>query len=73
MLVDNSNKENKSRKERDLYVYFKQKDGSWSKPFNLGKSINSKISETVTTVSPDGKYLFLTDLMKNKASLIFTR
>jgi len=58
LLVDNRNKEDNSRKDRDLYVYFKQKDGSWSKPINLGTSINSTVSETVPTVSPDGKYLF---------------
>jgi len=58
LLVDNRNIEEKSRKDRDLYVYFKQKDGSWSKPINLGEGINSKVSETVPTVSPDGKFLF---------------
>lgn len=58
LIVDNKHQEDNSRKDRDLYVYFKQKDGSWSKPINLGESINSKVSETVPTVSPDGKYLF---------------
>ena len=58
LLVDNRNKEENSRKDRDLYVYFKQKDGAWSKPINLGDRINSTVSETVPTVSPDGKYLF---------------
>lgn len=58
MIVDSKNKEDSLRKDRDLYVYFKKSDGSWSKPLNLGESINSKVSETVPTVSPDGKYLF---------------
>lgn len=58
LIVDNKHQEDSSRKDRDLYVYFKQKDGSWSKPINLGESVNSKVSETVPTVSPDGKYLF---------------
>ena len=58
LIVDSKNKEDSLRKDRDLYVYFKQKDGSWSKPINLGESINSKVSETVPTISPDGKYLF---------------
>lgn len=58
LLVHNRNKEYNSRKDRDLYVYFKQKDGSWSKPINLGEGKNTKVSETVPTVSPDGKYLF---------------
>lgn len=58
LLVDNRYHGDSLRKDKDLYVYFKQEDGSWSRPINLGESINSKVSETVPTVSPDGKYLF---------------
>lgn len=42
----------------DLYICFKQKDGSWTKPKNMGPRINTKYSERFATVSPDGKYLF---------------
>jgi len=42
----------------DLYICFKQSDGSWSYPKNMGPEINSKYSERFARVSPDGKYLF---------------
>jgi len=42
----------------DLYICFKQKDGSWTKPKNMGPQINTKYSERFAQVSPDGKYLF---------------
>ncbi|MBY6189243.1 serine hydrolase [Microbulbifer agarilyticus] len=46
------------RKDSDIYVYFKQPDGGWSKPVSLGSEVNSTHSETVPSVTPDGKYLF---------------
>jgi Tol biopolymer transport system component len=42
----------------DLYICFRQKNGSWTKPKNMGPRINTKYSERFATVSPDGKYLF---------------
>ena len=56
LIVDARNKDDKNQKA-DLYVYFKKKDGTWSKPINLGTKVNSKFDETVATVTPDGKYL----------------
>jgi Tol biopolymer transport system component len=46
--------------EDDFYVSFKQNDGSWSKPVNMGEEINSEKSENRPYVSPDGKYFFYT-------------
>ncbi|MEW5250565.1 TolB-like translocation protein [Microbulbifer sp. 2201CG32-9] len=43
---------------KDLYISFKQADGSWSTSFNLGNTINTAATETGAYVSPDGKYLF---------------
>lgn len=42
----------------DLYVTFKQQDGSWSEPVHMGAEINSDKSENRPYVSPDGRYLF---------------
>jgi len=57
----------------DLYVAFRNKDGSWTKSFNLGSSINSECEERYPYVSPDGKYLFFVtnkflfeNVLKNK-------
>ena len=56
LIVDARNKVDKSQKA-DFYVYFKKKDGAWTKPINLGITVNSTFDETVATVTPDGKYL----------------
>jgi Tol biopolymer transport system component len=58
LLVDARNKADKNRKDKDIYIYFKNKDGTWSKPISLGDAVNSNYSETVPSVTPDGKYLF---------------
>ncbi len=42
----------------DLFICFKNKDGQWDKPKNMGPKINSSFSERFCRVSPDGKYLF---------------
>ena len=42
----------------DLFICFKNKNGQWSKPKNMGQKINSSFSERFSRVSPDGKYLF---------------
>jgi Tol biopolymer transport system component len=42
----------------DIYVSFKQPDGSWGQPINLGKGINSSASDWRPILSSDGKYLF---------------
>jgi Tol biopolymer transport system component len=42
----------------DLYISFKQSDGSWTKLKNMAAPINSEELEYCPIVSPDGKYLF---------------
>jgi hypothetical protein len=42
----------------DIYISFKQKDGSWGNAINLGDKVNTKAWEASAFVSPDGKYLF---------------
>lgn len=42
----------------DLYVSFKNVDGSWSVPQNLGDKVNSPESDKLSSLSPDGKYMF---------------
>lgn len=43
----------------DLYISY-NRDGSWTKPVNLGDKINSRGNEYSPTISPDGKYFFWT-------------
>lgn len=42
----------------DLYISFKNKDGHWDTPSNLGSCINTEENEICPFVSSDGKYLF---------------
>ena len=42
----------------DLYVSYKKKDGTWTKAKNMGDTINTPARESISVVSPDGKYLF---------------
>ncbi|SHI44006.1 PD40 domain-containing protein [Aquimarina spongiae] len=42
----------------DIYVSFKQPDGSWGEAINLGETINTEAWEAAASVTPDGKYLF---------------
>jgi len=44
----------------DLYISFKNPDGTWTKSINLGESINTKNHELCPFVTYDGKYLFYT-------------
>jgi Tol biopolymer transport system component len=48
----------------DLYVCFKEKNGSWSKPINMGDKINTNLNERFPNVTPDGKYLFFNSTKK---------
>jgi hypothetical protein len=48
----------------DLYISFKQKDGSWGKVINMGDKINTPANERFPNVTPDGKYLFFNSTKK---------
>lgn len=47
-----------TRGAEDLYVLFKQSDGTWTEPKNLGKEINTEYQEMTPFLAPDGKTLF---------------
>ena len=53
----------------DLYVTFKQRDGSWSDPIHMGNEINSEKSENRPYVSPDGKYLFYASTVRGNRDI----
>jgi len=42
----------------DLYISFKNSNGDWENPINLGNEINSTFDDRFPAVSPDNKYLF---------------
>lgn len=42
----------------DIYISFRQQDGSWGTAINMGAHINTAAYEQRAKVTPDGKYLF---------------
>ncbi|MCJ8320686.1 MAG: hypothetical protein MJK12_13690 [Colwellia sp.] len=46
--------------QSDMYISFKQKDGSWLPAINMGSIINTEMQESAPGLTHDGKYLFFT-------------
>ncbi len=44
----------------DLYISYKNADGTWSKAMNMGESVNTEYHELCPFVTADGKYLIYT-------------
>jgi hypothetical protein len=44
--------------DNDLFISFRQLDGSWGEAINMGDKINTEAPENGAGVTPDGKYLF---------------
>ena len=44
--------------DRDLYVSFEKRDGSWTAPMNLGQNVNTATEETSPFLASDDKTLF---------------
>jgi len=44
--------------DADLYISFKNNDGSWSDAQNLGSPLNTSFQDDYAYISPDGNYLF---------------
>jgi len=42
----------------DLYISFRQSDGTWTRLINMGKIINTQYIENCPTISPDERYFF---------------
>jgi hypothetical protein len=46
--------------DSDMYISFKQEDGSWLPAINMGPKINTEMKEGAPQLTHDGKYLFFT-------------
>jgi len=44
--------------DSDIYISFRQNDGTWGDGINLGDKINTNVWEASASITPDGKYLF---------------
>jgi len=49
----------------DIYISFRQKDGSWGTAINLGDKINTDFSDVYGSVTSDGKYFFFRRTLSN--------
>lgn len=61
--------------DSDLYISFKEPDGSWRKSVHMGETINSEETDYCPVISPDGKYFYYTqgrDIMWVDAAIIET-
>ncbi|TFG77055.1 MAG: MBL fold metallo-hydrolase, partial [Chrysiogenales bacterium] len=58
MVFDSYSRPGGQGGEGDLYVVFRNPDGSWSEAINMGDTINTPGTNFCPMVSPDGKYLF---------------
>jgi len=43
--------------DSDLYISFRQQDGSWGPAINMGDKVNSDKWDAYASVTPDGKYI----------------
>lgn len=43
----------------DRYISYRNHDGTWTNPKNLGPEFNSKDSDSDMDISPDGRYVFV--------------
>jgi len=57
MLIFDSNRPG-GLGDNDLYICFRQEDGSWGSPVNLGETVNTKEYDAIPYLSPDRKFLF---------------
>lgn len=52
--------------DSDLYISYRQDDGSWGQAINLGDKINTDAWEAAASVTSDGKYMFFNRNMGSK-------
>lgn len=52
----------------DIYISFKNEDGSWTETVNAGDKINSPYDDWAAYVTSDGRYLFFTSKKRSKGN-----
>lgn len=54
--------------DTDLYISFRQKDGSWGPAINMGDKVNSAKADYFASVTPDGKYILFNRALEDKGN-----
>lgn len=52
--------------DTDLYISFRQKNGSWGPAINMGDKVNSDKADFYASVTPDGKYILFNRTVNKK-------
>jgi OmpA-OmpF porin, OOP family len=60
ILFISNDRKGDSHGDRDLYVSFVKPDNTWTKPLNLGKTINTKGTEAAPFLASDDRTLYFT-------------
>mgnify|MGYP003385109762 CR=1 FL=1 len=55
--------------DTDIYISYRQKDGSWGPATNMGDKVNSDKAEFYASVTPDGKYILFNRGMDDKGNI----
>jgi Tol biopolymer transport system component len=54
--------------DSDLYISFRQKDGSWGPAINMGENVNSDKWDAYASVTSDGKYILFNRTINSESS-----
>ena len=54
---------------QDLYISYRNRDGTWTLARNMGSRVNSEYAEICPSVSMNGKYFFFTSRRRGKADI----
>jgi len=52
----------------DLFISYRQKDGSWGSAINMGNKVNSDKEDFYASVTPDGKYILFNRSIDDKGN-----
>jgi hypothetical protein len=55
--------------DTDIYISYRQKDGSWGPATNMGDKVNSDKAEFYASVTPDGKHILFNRGMDDKGNI----
>tara|TARA_B110000467_G_C18294271_1_gene466852 strand:+ start:78 stop:950 length:873 start_codon:yes stop_codon:yes gene_type:complete len=55
--------------DTDIYISYRQNDGSWGPATNMGDKVNSDKAEFYASVTPDGKYILFNRGMDDKGNI----
>ncbi|WNC69698.1 hypothetical protein RI845_06005 [Thalassotalea nanhaiensis] len=55
--------------DTDIYISYRQKDGSWGPAINMGDNVNSDKAEFYASVTPDGKYILFNRGMDDEGNI----